>query len=451
MADLPKTFWPEVAEGLHTLLTAVTARAQYPAGHRALEGIDAAAAAGMGRLLTTVPELMVAIVEGEFVIAERPLPDLRERLPGLLDALERHGLECLVFLEGFDAADVAALCTGLAAAPDVDRPDAARERMQLGMRHVLVRWIALQQRELEAAEELGEPPLFEGMVSELLATLSYVMQLGVSLDQEGVREVAKTICMGADARYFALPPRLAVRGEDDLAAHTANVAIMAAAMAKEADFPAGICVEITCAALVHDAGHLLLPEELRGVPEPLLNDRQRAMAQEHPFLGARALFDRGCPPMWVAAALDHHRGVDGLGYPARLSALPHAVTRIVSVANYLDRKRARLVDGPADPMESAVSNLRGLSGRYFEPTWADAAIRAIGIYPPGTTVELSDGRQAVVLRATPREPLRPVVRLVSPPEGETGIVDLAGFQVLERRFGLAINRALFPDPDDEPA
>ena len=146
--------------------------------------------------------------------------------------------------------------------------------------------------------------------------------------------------------------------------------------------------------------------------------------------------------MWVATALDHHRGVDARGYPAHSAVAPHEGTRIVSLANYMERKRIPLKDDPDAP-EEAVRSAFALSGRYFDPLWLTAYLRAIGVYPPGMVVELTDGQPAMVVRANPSDPLRPEVRKLFGDEAGTK-VDLAKFNVLERRYELSIVRALLP-------
>jgi HD-GYP domain-containing protein (c-di-GMP phosphodiesterase class II) len=218
--------------------------------------------------------------------------------------------------------------------------------------------------------------------------------------------------------------------------------MMTASIAREGKLPDWIVQEVTAAALVHDVGEMLLPEALQGVPEPLLDERGSKYARHHPLLGARALLEGGAPPLWVATALDHHRGVDARGYPALSSEPPHEATRIVTIANYLERKRIPLGDDPEAP-EAAVRSALALAGRYFDPAWLAVAIRALGVFPPGMVVELTDGQPAMVTRANARDPLRPEVRILFGDEAGTR-VDLADFDAMERRHHRSIVRALIP-------
>lgn len=89
-----------------------------------------------------------------------------------------------------------------------------------------------------------------------------------------------------ESRLFTLESRCyAAPDLDEAARHAANVAATSAALALAADASREVAIDVTAAAMLHDAGHLLLAAEVRCIP--------------------------GRPPLWVAAALEHHRGVDG--------------------------------------------------------------------------------------------------------------------------------------------
>jgi hypothetical protein len=218
---------------------------------------------------------------------------------------------------------------------------------------------------------------------------------------------------------------------------------MTAAMAYEAHFPEPVCVELAGAALLHDVGLLLLPASIRGIPEPLLDERARKQYRHHPFLGARALLAGSCPALWVAVALEHHRGVDGGGYPAFGStAAPHELVRIVSLANFFDDKRAEL-NGKVDSPPEVLRMASALEKRYFDPKTLGLFMRAFGLFPPGTVVELSDRQAAIVTRANPGHLLRPEVEILSGPNASKH-VDLKALNAIERKHELSIVGAIVP-------
>lgn len=66
--------WADVVEGLHALTTMVTVRTHYAEGHPAIARADELAGGFFQRLLQRLPELVLALIDGEFVVCERPMP-----------------------------------------------------------------------------------------------------------------------------------------------------------------------------------------------------------------------------------------------------------------------------------------------------------------------------------------------------------------------------------------
>jgi HD-GYP domain-containing protein (c-di-GMP phosphodiesterase class II) len=306
---------------------------------------------------------------------------------------------------------------------------------------VLIRFIDLARADVVAEDEVAEAAQIEPIVHGLLASLGQQFRSGTRVEQEPVREAARGIVAAVESGRHIVRLRVWDEGPRDLAGHTANVAIMTAAMSAEAGFSHTTRVDVTAAALLHDAGHLLLPEQIQGVPEPALDERAKRYVRHHAFLGARALLEGGCPPLWVATALDHHRGIDAQGYPVG-HAIPHTLTRLVSVANYVERKRVPLGEGAVVP-EDAIRGAMSLAGKYFDPAWVRVLLSALGVFPPGMVVELTNGQPAVVTRVNSRDPLRPEVQLLLGDDAGKKC-DLMKFNVLERRYELSIVRALPP-------
>jgi HD-GYP domain-containing protein (c-di-GMP phosphodiesterase class II) len=439
MAEKRDVPWHDVIEVLHALLTSVVIRGHYAATHPAVERADETAAAGLTRLGLQMNELVLAIVENEFVVAERPMPELRDKLPGFADMLVKHGIECVVFVRGVTRAEVSVLASTLAAAPASEMAR-ARERLQAQLPHALLRYVTLRENPVD--EEAEHASNLAPGVSDVLASILVAFGRGARIDEHAVRKVARGILDS----YVAWAAPLQLRSfdvEDDSAGHATNTAIMTCAMLLETGASDDVCVDGIAAALVHDIGCALLPEEIRGLPEPLLDDRGRKMYRFHPILGARALLLAGAPGTWVETALQHHRGVDLGGYPAlEGDRPPHEIARLVALANFVERKRTSLA-GVFEEPERAAFACRELLGKYFDGRCIALLLRALGIFPPGTTVELSNGESAVVTRVYVGEPLRPRVRVLFGP-GAGKRSDLREFNPLERRYERSIVRAIAP-------
>ncbi len=127
------------------------------------------------------------------------------------------------------------------------------------------------------------------------------------------------------------------------------------------------------------------------------------------------------PPTAAATVLHHHQRLDGSGFPqqARGMSTPaglagrdiHVFTRIAAVADVFDRFRRP----PGDP-GVVVPTVRALrqtldmvrSGK-LDPVAFRALLTVCPAFPPGSVVQLNDGRSYVVTAWDPAEPCRPSV------------------------------------------
>lgn len=431
--------WKDLMEVLHALGNTITVRSHYSPGHPAIGQADQLAWTGFSKVSERIPELIVALVDDEFVICERPLPELRSRLHVLADAMKRHEIECIVFQRGMTPSESTAL--GAALALPADQAGVVRERVQQQLLHVLLRFVALKD---EDKKGLGtNAAYFVPPVQAALVELANALAADGAVDKLGILAVANQILVSCGARGVGLSVRSWSRTMEDEAAHATNVAIMTAMMTLEAGYPNRVCVDATAAAIVHDVGHLLLPAEIRGIPEPLLDERAKPIFRNHTFAGASMLLGAGCSPLWVATALEHHRGADGEGYPALDSKdPPHELVRIVSIANFFDRKRTLLYGRGSTP-EDTLLQIRSLEERYFGKGMLKRFMRALGVFPPGTTVELSNRQPAIVTRSNVVDTWRPQVRILRGPSSGKH-VELRAISALESRHELSIVRSIPP-------
>ncbi|TAM36769.1 HD domain-containing protein [bacterium] len=130
--------------------------------------------------------------------------------------------------------------------------------------------------------------------------------------------------------------------------------------------------DLHVASLLHDIGKI-------GVPEHILNKRseltvgERNRIKEHPMIGVNILKPIKELEGPMLGVRYHHERFDGKGYPEGLKGeqIP-LVASIISVADSFD---AMTTDRPyrqALLKESAVNEIRSLSGRQFCPSVADA-------------------------------------------------------------------------------
>ncbi|CAG0976947.1 partial Cyclic di-GMP phosphodiesterase, partial [Gammaproteobacteria bacterium] len=116
----------------------------------------------------------------------------------------------------------------------------------------------------------------------------------------------------------------------------------------------------------------------------------------------------------VDVAHAHHENLDGSGYPRGLHGSQiNLNSRIVSI---VDKYAAITSPRPHRPMGdhlSAVAILNKLAREgKIDANITAAFISAMGVYPPGSIVELSNGEVGIVLESNTQYPLRPRLLVV---------------------------------------
>ncbi|MDZ4064922.1 MAG: hypothetical protein U1E22_09685, partial [Coriobacteriia bacterium] len=112
-------------------------------------------------------------------------------------------------------------------------------------------------------------------------------------------------------------------------------------------------------------------------------------------------------------AYEHHMYVDGSGVPERPNDyVPHPYSRMVSIANrYANLTNPGSPDVPALTPDKAIVTLLREARTRFDPMFVRLFAKAMGVFPIGCIVRLSDQSVGVVCRAGTKE-LAPVVRVV---------------------------------------
>lgn len=201
--------------------------------------------------------------------------------------------------------------------------------------------------------------------------------------------------------------------------HSLSVAVLSMAIAQQLGLSKNELNLMGRTGMLHDIGKTAIPIEIINKPSKLNNEEFEKIKSHSPE-GFDYLIraNIGNEDVW-RSVLAHHEKVDGTGYPNGLKGenIPF-FARIISVADVYDaltsNRPYRKPMQPAEAMEYIMGNI----GTMFDYDVVRALMRKIELYPVGSFVELSDGRQAVVLDNECS--LRPLVKIIDTLE----IIDL---------------------------
>lgn len=201
---------------------------------------------------------------------------------------------------------------------------------------------------------------------------------------------------------------------DESYVHPLNVTVLAMMLAKSVELSAEDTRLLGMAAVFHDIGKIEISSKVLLKKEPLTKQEQLHFEQ-HSEIGARMAREVGLPARIGKVILQHHVHEDGTGYPKHITAEKiDPIARIIALVNWYDN-----LCNPSDitlaktPYE-ALAQMYAHHRAKFDEMLVKRLIKSLGIYPPGSIVQLSTGVYGIVISVNPNHPLRPYVLLHDP-------------------------------------
>lgn len=201
--------------------------------------------------------------------------------------------------------------------------------------------------------------------------------------------------------------------DDHAAQHSLNVTALSIILGKTLGFSKAELEKLGISALMHDIGKAQLPSQLVN-KIGVIRDDELLQMRKHTFLGAKILSESTkIPSVAVKVALCHHERIDGKGYPKGLEKddIP-LFARIVSIADAYDWMTSSSRNGAECMSQTeAIGELYKERGKQFDEELVVSFIDGIGVFPPGSLVEMTNGEVGIVLSTT-NEKLKPKVILI---------------------------------------
>jgi len=122
-----------------------------------------------------------------------------------------------------------------------------------------------------------------------------------------------------------------------------------------------------CAALLHDAGQLFVPDEILSKPSKLTGEEYK-LIKEHPARGAKIFEPTKYLKPVIPIILHHHENYDGTGYPSGLKGaeIPLAAKIMAVASAFLAIITPRTYRG-ARTIREAQEEINRHSGTQYDP------------------------------------------------------------------------------------
>lgn len=264
------------------------------------------------------------------------------------------------------------------------------------------------------AEEIPRASQAWSKTQTFVEQITRDIEQGNDLNLEDARPVIRECVESIKANASAMFWMSRIKSRDAYTAeHCLRVAIFTVAFARFMGMPdddleiAGLC------GLLHDLGKLKVPEGILNKPGAL-SPEEYAIMQQHTTFGFELLkSDPGLDPIIGDVTRHHHERMDGRGYPQQLQEWQISrFARMVSIVDAFDAMTSDRCYRDGIPASDAIRVLYRNRGRQFDADMVEAFIRMVGIYPPGTLVELNTGEIALIVTVHPGKKLKPRVELL---------------------------------------
>lgn len=223
--------------------------------------------------------------------------------------------------------------------------------------------------------------------------------------------------------------------------HALNVTVLSLALGRSIGLSDGELHHLGVGSILHDIGKIMLPQNLLH-KETEFTPAELKVMQTHVGQGLKMISRLDNFPAEVQEIIAHHHAyLDGSGHPDSTESEDISkLCRIMQVANHYDNMCNPRPNGFAYSPKIAMAKLFAEFDGKLDSEMVHRFVRNLGVYPPGTVVQLNDGSIAVVISVNTESLLSPRILIYNPdiPAKQALMIEL------EEHSELSISHALKP-------
>lgn len=232
---------------------------------------------------------------------------------------------------------------------------------------------------------------------------------------------------------------------EDIYFHSLNVAVIAMMIGRAKGYSAKQLKELSFAALFHDMGKIKIPTAILRKQVPLTEPETNYLKLHTKYGLDLANQIEGFPEPAKTVIAQHHELRDGSGYPEGLKGDEiDELAQIVIVANAFDNLCHTPIASEQKIPYTALSHLYKNCKHLYKEENLNILIKFMGVFPPGTVVQLSNNMVGLVISVNASNLLFPNVLIYDPsvPRTQAPIIELASKDL---RIVNAIHPSKLPD------
>jgi HD-GYP domain-containing protein (c-di-GMP phosphodiesterase class II) len=216
-----------------------------------------------------------------------------------------------------------------------------------------------------------------------------------------------------------------IKGQDEnMFMHGVNVAVFTLLQAEVLGLEDKYLIDMGIASLLHDIGKLGLPSDaiksLEAKSQNELTEEDQKQQAFQDITGAKIMLEsEGIPVLAAIAAFEHNIRYDMQGPPKKIYGKSlNLVSMMLAISDYYDKLRRSPEYYKEGGPERAYDKMMAESGKRLHPDLLENFFTVIGVFPPGTLVELDTGEIALVIQASMLDKKRPQIEIIYNTDGE---------------------------------
>jgi HD-GYP domain-containing protein (c-di-GMP phosphodiesterase class II) len=413
-------------ELLKIFSSALRSRGMYPEGHPILE-------ANCRRFIDVFETMMadnlehwtIVLLGGEFLYERVPLSRISEQAQPLYRAMAGSQIQSITMYSGVTTRELSRFISLLVADSSYWKEMAdviGGGGSDANLPHIVFKRVEITADAQDISTNTDDARgTYAALKKDLTAFTLSIVGENARPAWEPLEAAKESLWTALKSDRLAMISRLHTRHDpDDLIGHCLNTTIVAYVTAKQMGADENFLSELLKAGMLFDVG---MPD-----PSPrIVNGVLRASAdknifREHPVCGASILARSANAPMLAyVVAFEHHARWDGAGFPQLPGRKMNLASALVAAASAYDE----LLHGdPPLPPEEAAQRLAKMTGGDLEPRIVAHLLSALGAYPPGTFVKLTNGEVALAAEPTPADIFRPVVKVLKHADGSPALTEV---------------------------
>ncbi len=299
-------------------------------------------------------------------------------------------------------------------------------------------------REIKTAKTLFQD------LTHSIEQLSFDLRVGKGLNLSHTKKVTKKVVDSVikNPNTMVWLSRLREKG-DYTYNHSLRSSVLATVFGRHLGLNEKDLVSLASGVLLADIGKTKIKRKLLNKTEPL-NNSEKIMLRSHVEIGVEMLANQKVDHSTLVIVETHHERYNGTGYPYGLVGreIPF-FGQIAGLVDLFDAITTKKPYGKHITSAQAMDWLYTQKDKLFSGQLIEDFVQAIGLYPAGTLVELTDSSIGLVVSHNPQKRLRPEVFLLK--DAGNGnqpgkkAIDLSKRAFLSKVDRPMVKRALLPE------